>query len=284
MTEKDEKGAGAPPAITPRKHVPRPSVTKAKTTGPVPAPPAGTKSDAASTSGKSSADKGKEAKGGTTTPAAKASPAPASRPVPAADVTAPAKPATPAATPASPAVAEPIPAPTSSGTSSSAAAASPPAAATPGRTASPVSPVVDADTGAAPAAQSPDETAAAPAGTPRKVRLSLSRVDPWSVMKLSFLLSVAGGIMLIVASWVFWYAINDMGIFTQIDEMVRDIVGAESTLDILQYVERDKVLSIATLIAVIDVVLLTALGTIGAFLYNVTAALVGGLHVTLTDE
>ena len=30
--------------------------------------------------------------------------------------------------------------------------------------------------------------------------------------------------------------------------------------------------------------LLTALGTIGAFLYNVTAALVGGLHVTLTDE
>ncbi|NKX92773.1 DUF3566 domain-containing protein [Sanguibacter hominis ATCC BAA-789] len=135
-----------------------------------------------------------------------------------------------------------------------------------------------------PAEDDVDAEPSAPVAGPRKVRLTLSRVDPWSVMKLSFLLSVAAGVMLIVAAWVFWYAVNSMGVFTQIDEMVRDIVGSESTLDILQYVERDKVLSLATLIAVVDVVLLTALGTIGAFLYNVTAALVGGLHVTLTDE
>ena len=43
-------------------------------------------------------------------------------------------------------------------------------------------------------------------------------------------------------------------------------------------------LSIATLVAVVDIFLITALATIGAFLYNITAALVGGVHVTMTDE
>lgn len=119
---------------------------------------------------------------------------------------------------------------------------------------------------------------------PRKVRLTLSRIDPWSVMKMAFLLSIAIGIMIVVAAFVFWYALNDLGVFTSIDETIRKIVGSESELDILQYVERDRVVSIAMVIAVVDVVLMTALSTIGAFLYNVVAALVGGVHMTLTDD
>lgn len=119
---------------------------------------------------------------------------------------------------------------------------------------------------------------------PRKVRLAIARLDPWSVMKLSFLMSVAFGIMIVVASWVFWYALNNLGVFTSIDELIRGIAGEESDLDILQYLGRDRVLSLATLIAVVDVVLLTALATIGAFLYNVVAALVGGIHMTMTDD
>lgn len=119
---------------------------------------------------------------------------------------------------------------------------------------------------------------------PRKVRLAIARLDPWSVMKLSFLMSVAFGIMIVVASWVFWYALNNLGVFTSIDELIRGIAGEESDLDILQYLGRDRVISLATLIAVVDVVLLTALATIGAFLYNVVAALVGGIHMTMTDD
>ncbi len=129
------------------------------------------------------------------------------------------------------------------------------------------------------------DTAARPAGAPRKVRLAIARLDPWSVMKLSFLMSVALGIMLVVATWVFWYALNDLGVFTSIDELIGGIVGQESEdLDILQYLARDKVMSLATLIAVVDVVLLTALATIGAFLYNIVAALVGGIHMTMSDD
>lgn len=121
-------------------------------------------------------------------------------------------------------------------------------------------------------------------GAPRRVRLAISRVDPWSVMKLSFLLSVAIGVMIVVAAAVIWFTLNGLQVFTKADDLVTQITGSESGIDILQYVEFQRIISGATLIAVIDVFLLTALATIGAFLYNIVAALVGGVHVTMTDE
>ncbi|MFB9377197.1 DUF3566 domain-containing protein [Kineococcus gynurae] len=119
---------------------------------------------------------------------------------------------------------------------------------------------------------------------PRRVRLTLSRIDPWSVTKLSFLLSVAVGIALVVATGVVWSVLNGMGVFTDLDGLFRDIVGSEIQIDLLDYVGFSKVISLATVVAVIDVILLTALSTLVAFLYNVCSALVGGLQVTLSDD
>ena len=119
---------------------------------------------------------------------------------------------------------------------------------------------------------------------PRRVRLTLARVDPWSVTKLSFLLSVAVGIALVVATAVVWSVLDGMGVFADLDGLLTDVVGNEVDFDLLDYVGFGKVISLATVIAVVDVVLLTALSTIVAFLYNVSSALVGGLHVTLSDD
>ncbi|GIG34803.1 DUF3566 domain-containing protein [Cellulomonas pakistanensis] len=118
---------------------------------------------------------------------------------------------------------------------------------------------------------------------PRRVRLAVSRVDPWSVMKLSFLMSVAIGIMIVVATAVVWVTLDSLHVFATINDLVEEIL-ADSDINLMQYVEFDRVLSIATLVAVVDIFLITALATIGAFLYNITAALVGGVHVTMTDE
>ena len=124
-----------------------------------------------------------------------------------------------------------------------------------------------------------------PTAGPRRVRLAVSRVDPWSVMKLSFLLSIAIGIMIVVASVVFWLVLDGLHVFTELNDMIVTILGNDTTqTDILQYVELQRFVSLSTIIAIVDVVLLTALSTIGAFLYNVVAALVGGVHLTLTDE
>jgi hypothetical protein len=118
---------------------------------------------------------------------------------------------------------------------------------------------------------------------PRRVRLAVSRVDPWSVMKLSFLISVAIGIMIVVATAVVWLTLDGLHVFASLNDLVTEIL-ADSSINLMRYVEFDRVISVATLVAVVDVFLITALATIGAFLYNITAALVGGVHVTMTDE
>jgi hypothetical protein len=121
-------------------------------------------------------------------------------------------------------------------------------------------------------------------GGPRRVRLTVSRIDPWSVMKLAFLLAVAIGIMTVVATAVFWYVIDGLGVFSSIQSFVNDAVGNQTDVDVTQFVQFDRLVSLATLVAVVNVVLLTAIATIMAILYNITAALVGGVHVTLTDD
>jgi hypothetical protein len=104
------------------------------------------------------------------------------------------------------------------------------------------------------------------------------------VLKLSFLLSVALGIALVIASMVLWSVLNGMGVFESVNSTLSDIGGTEAGFDIYDYVGFGRVVSLSTVIGVVNVVLITALSTIGAFLYNLGAGLVGGLHVTLSDD
>lgn len=123
-------------------------------------------------------------------------------------------------------------------------------------------------------------------GGPRKVRLTIARVDPWSVMKLSFLLSVAVGIALVVMVAVLWTILDGMGVFSDVDRTIGEVLGGANgtTFNLMSYIGFGRVLSLATVVAVIDVFLLTALATLGAFLYNLCASLVGGVNLTLSDD
>ena len=138
------------------------------------------------------------------------------------------------------------------------------------------------ETQAAPAAGEPRQ-ASRPAAGPRRVRLSIARVDPWSVMKLSFLLSIAVGIGIVVAAAAMWFVLDSMHVFADVEELLVTL-DSENFLRLMDYVQFDRVISMAAIIAVVDVLLLTALSTLGAFLYNIVAALVGGVHLTLTDD
>lgn len=121
-------------------------------------------------------------------------------------------------------------------------------------------------------------------GGPRKVRVLVSRIDPWSALKIGFLLSIALGIMLVVAVYVLWGALNSLGVFALANEWVMQLFDDTQELDLLQFFELNKWMSASVLIAVVNVVLFTALATIGAFLYNTISKVVGGFYVTLTDD
>lgn len=121
----------------------------------------------------------------------------------------------------------------------------------------------------------------------RRASLVLARVDPWSVMKLSFLLSVAVAVVAFVAVFVLWTVLDTMGVFDSVGRSVESVTRSSDNaqgVDILDYVGRGRVLSLTVVLAGVNVVLMTALCTLGAFLYNMAAGLVGGLHVTFTED
>ncbi len=120
----------------------------------------------------------------------------------------------------------------------------------------------------------------------RKARLRLTHIDPWSVMKTAFLLSVAIGVVTVVAVAIVWGVLGIAGVWESINKTVVDVVGGDTagTFDIRDYLGPSRVLGFTMIVAVVDVVLITALATLGAFLYNLSAALLGGLEVTLAED
>ncbi len=142
--------------------------------------------------------------------------------------------------------------------------------------------------GASASTSSPTRSGATPArsrGT-RKARLRLVHLDPWSVMKTSFLLSIAFGIVTVVAVAVVWSVLGAAGVWDSINQTVSDVVGGDSAqnFDVQNYVGTSRVLGFTMIVAVVDVVLVTAISTLAAFLYNLAAALLGGVEVTLAED
>ncbi|MGB7961780.1 MAG: DUF3566 domain-containing protein [Propionicimonas sp.] len=145
---------------------------------------------------------------------------------------------------------------------------------------SPAAPVVPPLAAAPPVAKAPTRRT-------RKARLRVSRVDPWSVMKTTFLFSIAAGIMVWVATYVTWSVIEASGLFSVINDQIVNLISSPNDASpwrIEDYLSANKVLGVTALVAVINVVLLTALGTLFAFLYNLSANILGGLELTLAED
>jgi hypothetical protein len=104
-------------------------------------------------------------------------------------------------------------------------------------------------------------------------------------MKLSFTLSIAAGIMLVVIAFVIWSVLDSMGVFTSLGASILDITDTDQTegFDLVSYLSLSRVLGVAILLAGVNVVLMTAVSTLGAFLYNLATSFAGGLEVTLAD-
>lgn len=120
----------------------------------------------------------------------------------------------------------------------------------------------------------------------RRARLRLLRIDPWSVTKLAFLLSIAFGIMCVVAVFLVMSIMSASGLWDNVNESIQGVLNQQpaDAFHIEDYVSLKKVLGLTMLIAVLDVVLMTALATLGAFLYNLAASLLGGVELTLAEE
>jgi hypothetical protein len=123
---------------------------------------------------------------------------------------------------------------------------------------------------------------------PRRARLNLKRIDPWSVMKFSFAVSVVLFIVVVVATSVLYLALDAMGVWGSVNNSLKELVnasgGTEASTTGGFRITAWGVIGTSMLIGAVNVVLFTALATLGAFIYNVCADLVGGVELTLAER
>ena len=119
----------------------------------------------------------------------------------------------------------------------------------------------------------------------RKARLRLARVDPWSVMKMALALSIAAAIVLVVAVVIIWLVLSAAGVWDAINASISAVLDGDTNgFDVENYVGIERVVGVALILAAVNVVLMTTLATLAAFLYNLAASLLGGLELTLAED
>ena len=144
----------------------------------------------------------------------------------------------------------------------------------------------------APAKASP--AGASPAGTPpkasskrssRQAHLTIARVEPWSVMKFSFVVSLVAFVILFVAVSVIYGTLSALGVFTSLQHVVQSVTSSQdsSGVNAAKWFTASRILSYTALLGALNIVLITAMSTIGAVVYNLTSRLIGGVEVTLRE-
>jgi len=120
---------------------------------------------------------------------------------------------------------------------------------------------------------------------PRKqVRLKLRGIDVWSAVKVGFLISIAAGIGIIVGAWLIWSVLANSGVFSSIGGLLSSVLGEENGFNLESEFSFDNVMSTAVTLALLNIVLSTALAAVWAVIFNVISKLVGGVSLTFTNN
>jgi hypothetical protein len=121
----------------------------------------------------------------------------------------------------------------------------------------------------------------------RSAQLRIHRFEPWSVMKFSFLISMVGWVILVVAVSVLYFALSKFGVFASIEHTVGLVTSTKSNpagSNASSWFRASRVIGYTMLIGAINIVLITALATIGAVLFNLVTMMTGGVEVTLKES
>jgi hypothetical protein len=112
--------------------------------------------------------------------------------------------------------------------------------------------------------------------------MQLRRIDPWSTLKVSLVLAVALFFVWMIAVAFLYLVLGGMGVWSKLNSNVGDLLNNASGS--VELVSSGTIFGGAVLIGLVNIVLFTAMATIGAFVYNLTTDLIGGVEVTLADR
>ena len=119
----------------------------------------------------------------------------------------------------------------------------------------------------------------------RRADLVIARLEPWSVMKFSFLMSLVAWVVLFVAVAFLYFVLSSLGVFTSIQHTLTSVTSSSGSAgaSLNHWFSASRVLGYTMLLGAVNIVLITALSTVGAMIYNLVTHLGGGIEVTLRE-
>ncbi|MDV6010963.1 DUF3566 domain-containing protein [Haloechinothrix sp. LS1_15] len=124
-----------------------------------------------------------------------------------------------------------------------------------------------------------------PGRGPRRASLQVKRFDPWSVLKLAIVLGIAMFLVWMVAVGLLYTVMDGMGVWDRVNGTYASLVAGDpvdAPADPL--ITAGRVFSVTAIVGMVNIILMSALATVCAFIYNISADLAGGLELTLSER
>ena len=109
-------------------------------------------------------------------------------------------------------------------------------------------------------------------------------IDVWSATKVGFFVAIAAGIAIIVGAWLIWSVLANSGVFSAVGGLLSSVLGEANAFNLEDEFSFDNVMSTAITLALLNLVITTALAAIYALIFNLISKLVGGISLTFTNN
>jgi hypothetical protein len=117
----------------------------------------------------------------------------------------------------------------------------------------------------------------------KQIRLKLRVIDVWSATKVGFFVAIAAGIAIVVGAWLIWSVLANSGVFSAVGGLLSSVLGEANAFNLEDEFSFDNVMSTALTLALLNLVITTALAAIYALIFNLISKLVGGISLTFTN-
>ena len=118
----------------------------------------------------------------------------------------------------------------------------------------------------------------------KQIRLKLRVIDVWSATKVGFFVAIAAGIAIVVGAWLIWSVLANSGVFSAVGGLLSSVLGEANAFNLEDEFSFDNVMSTALTLALLNLVVTTALAAIYALIFNLISKLVGGISLTFTNN
>ena len=118
----------------------------------------------------------------------------------------------------------------------------------------------------------------------KQIRLKLRVIDVWSATKVGFFVAIASGIAIVVGAWLIWSVLANSGVFSAVGGLLSSVLGEANGFNLEDEFSFDNVMGTAVTLALLNLVITTALAAIYALIFNLISKLVGGISLTFTNN